>query len=268
MKSRLVLLFVFGAFFFKGFSQTPFEQRISELGLSEVTTDWSDSAEIRMPKPKCAYVNVTGITTIPAKGKPVKGWLEVYDGNGNYFKKRVFMDGQGRTSRTKPKKNFEIDFCDDLWINDSTPDIYFGNWVGQDSYHFKAFHDDFFKADQSAGGYLRNGLLRGCYVARYVPQGGYVLQNHNGLAGFYRVADSGTVTVAPNRAFMVTDDDEGSAAEYVLDSDEVTGIDLATSTPDGIVGIYDLSGTRQTQLRKGLNLVRYSNGTTLKITVK
>ena len=124
------------------------------------------------------------------------------------------------------------------------------------------------EADEYADDYLSNGLLKGCYEERYVPQGGYVLQNHNGLAGFYRVADNGTVKIGPNRAFMATDGDEGSAAEYVLDSDEVTGIDLATSTPDGIVGIYDLSGARQTQLRKGLNLVRYSNGSTLKVTVR
>ena len=120
-------------------AQTSFEKRISELGLSEYTNDWSDSADINIPRPKCAYVNLTGFSAIPKKGRPLKGWFEMYDGNGNYFKKRMIIDGQGKTSRKFDKKNFAVDFCNDEWLNDSTPDITIGDWVEQDSYHFKAF---------------------------------------------------------------------------------------------------------------------------------
>ena len=54
------------------YAQTAFETRIAELGLSEIVTDWSDSAEINIPRPKCAYVNITGIDNMPMK---VKKWL-------------------------------------------------------------------------------------------------------------------------------------------------------------------------------------------------
>ena len=140
--SLLSLFFLVGCYCS---AQTAFEKKISDLGFSEIVTDWSDSAEINIPKPKCAYVNVTGMTDIPPKGFPLKGWFEVYDGNGNYFKKRILMDGQGQTSRKADKKNFEVDFCDDLWLNDSTPEITIGDWVDQDSYHFKAFYSDFLR---------------------------------------------------------------------------------------------------------------------------
>ena len=133
-----------GAVFFCH-AQTSFDTRISELGLSDIITDWSDSAEINFPRPKCAYVNLTGISVIPKKGQPLNGWFEMYDGNGNYFKKRMIIDGQGKSTKKYAKKNFEVDFCDDEWVADDTPDITIGDWVDQDSYHFKAFYFDYFR---------------------------------------------------------------------------------------------------------------------------
>ena len=128
-------------------AQENFDECIQSLGLSDIHTDWSDSTTITMPMPTCAYANITGVktTTIPYK-KNVNWlrWLEIYDGNGNYFKKRIIISVQGRGSTNFPKKNFKIDFCNDEWVGDDTPDITFGDWVSQDAFHLKAFYNDFF----------------------------------------------------------------------------------------------------------------------------
>ena len=128
-------------------AQKTFDECIQSRGLADIQTDWSDSAPITLPMPTCAYVNITGEkTTIPAR-KDVNylRWLEIYDGNGNYFKKRIITSVQGKGSTSDPKKNFKVDFCEDEWVGDETPDITFGNWVSQDAFHLKAFYNDLFK---------------------------------------------------------------------------------------------------------------------------
>ena len=128
-------------------AQKTFDECIQSRGLADIQTDWSDSATITLPMPTCAYVNITGEkTTIPAR-KDVNylRWLEIYDGNGNYFKKRIITSVQGKGSTSDPKKNFKVDFCEDEWVGDETPDITFGDWVSQDAFHLKAFYNDLFK---------------------------------------------------------------------------------------------------------------------------
>ncbi|MBR6981047.1 MAG: CotH kinase family protein [Prevotella sp.] len=128
-------------------AQETFEECIQSRGLADIITDWSDSVTITLPMPTCAYVNITGTnTTIPTR-KDVNyfRWLEIYDGNGNYFKKRIITCVQGQNSTSYPKRNFKLDFCEDEWVGDETPDITFGNWVTQDAFHLKAFYNDLFK---------------------------------------------------------------------------------------------------------------------------
>ena len=137
---------------FLGFStqlmaQKNLEEKLASLGISkEDCHDWSDSANITLPLPTCAYVNVTNIPKMPTKwGVNYHGWVELYDGNGNYFRKRAIVDLQGRGTTKFPEKNFKVAFCNDEWLEEETPDIKFGNWVTQDSYHFKAFYNDIFR---------------------------------------------------------------------------------------------------------------------------
>lgn len=128
-------------------AQETFDECIQSRGLADIQTDWSDSATITLPMPTCAYVNITGTkTTIPTR-KDVKylRWLEIYDGNGNYFKKRIITCAQGQNTTTYPKINFKIDFCEDEWVGDETTEITFGDWVTQDGFHLKAFYNDLFK---------------------------------------------------------------------------------------------------------------------------
>lgn len=124
-----------------------FHEVVSKM---EGTNDWSDSAKISWQEPTRAYVNITGVDEMPqnkykAKYINMHAWIEVYDDNGNYFKKRVILNGQGETSMSFDKKNFAADFCEDEWIGSKTTSITFGDWVSQDAFHFKAFYTDYFK---------------------------------------------------------------------------------------------------------------------------
>ena len=133
-------------------SASAFRQLIERLGLQNPSADWSDQSDIRLPEPRCAYVNITGIDHLPvAKGLPMNAWMEVYDGQGNYFRKRVVLDAQGSSSLIFPKKSFRADFCDDEWVGDSVPDIRIGSWVRQDAFNFKAYYNDYLRGVGTVG---------------------------------------------------------------------------------------------------------------------
>lgn len=131
-----------------------FEQRINDLKYdNNIICDWSDSVEIKLPEPYCAYVNIIDDNeAMPTtKNENHHAYLELYDGNGNYLKKRIITNAQGSTSISFDKKNFTADFCNDEWIGDDTPNIKFGNWVGQESFHFKAYWIDYFRGVGAVG---------------------------------------------------------------------------------------------------------------------
>lgn len=127
--------------------QTDFEKEISKRGFdTDDLTDWSNQKKINIEIPSCAYVNISGISSLPPrKSSNYHAWVEFYDGAGNYFKKRVLLNLQGNSSTTWPKKGYKLDFCEDEWVGDKTPDIKFGNWVKQDAFHIKAYYLDKFR---------------------------------------------------------------------------------------------------------------------------
>ena len=105
------------------------------------------------------------------------------------------------------------------------------------------------------------GSLRGVLAPRYVPQGGYVLQVHNGKTGFYRVTEEGRLRMGSNRAWLEADD---SQANSFLLNTTTDGID-ATEVSPTIIDIHDMRGVRLNSIQKGINIIRYSNGKTLKL---
>ena len=146
MKKIIVLLAICLSECLVAFGQdfADFSQLVEVLQLNTDVKDLSESDDIKLPEPRLAYVNVTGITSFPATKSAIKAcWMEVYDGNGNYFKKRANLHLQGNYSKRFPKTNFSCDFSENDWTEDKTPDIRFGNWVKQDGFHFKAFYTDF-----------------------------------------------------------------------------------------------------------------------------
>ena len=132
--------------------RSEFDAVIAEKRLDKPTHDLSLGSSITLEEPRFAYVNLTGFNTMPA-GKSVtcKGWMEVYDGRGNYFKMPVTIAGQGGYTIRLAKKNFVCHFCDEQWNEDNGCSLKIGNWVAQDAFHFKAFYTDFLRGIGEVG---------------------------------------------------------------------------------------------------------------------
>ena len=99
LRPFVLLIWAIAMFPLTSVAQQTLQQKLASLGIvKEQCTDWSDSAVISLPMPICAYANVTGITAMPSKdGQQLNGWMEMYDGHGNYFKKRVVLALQGQS---------------------------------------------------------------------------------------------------------------------------------------------------------------------------
>ena len=137
---------------------------ISEAAASELSealkkvwfrdfTDWSNETFINLPSlPTCALLNISGVDDMPtSKTTNAKMIVEVWDMNGNYFRKKCIGNVQGDSSRAHPKKNLALDFCEDDWVGDDTTTIKIGSWVSQDSFHFKAYATSITKAECPIG---------------------------------------------------------------------------------------------------------------------
>lgn len=130
---------------------------------SIIATDWSDYISndgdnpLYLPEPRCAILNIisdvdltklskVGLVPKSEEGKRYNVPVEVqyWDKLGNYFKKKAYISGQGRSSMGLLKKNIAIDFFDSNY-NEAAFATRIGNWVAQDSYHLKAYYTDFLK---------------------------------------------------------------------------------------------------------------------------
>lgn len=123
---------------------------LREKGDMVSSTDWSDSKSLEIPEPRCAYINITSsdgtaATWPTTKTANKKYWMQFWDMQGNYFKKRIILNAQGDSSIRFVKKNGAIDICNDEWIGDDTFKVKFGDWLAFDSFHLKAYYTDFFK---------------------------------------------------------------------------------------------------------------------------
>lgn len=123
---------------------------LREKGDMVSSTDWSDKESLEIPEPRCAYINITSsdgtVATWPTtKTANKKYWMQFWDMQGNYFKKRIILNAQGDSSMIFVKKNGAIDICNDEWEGDDTFKVKFGDWLAFDSFHLKAYYADFFK---------------------------------------------------------------------------------------------------------------------------
>lgn len=140
-----------------------FDHLAHRLRLDEDIKDYSELQEIVLDEPSCAYLNITGIESMPSKkGVAQKVWVEVYLSGGNYFRKRAVIDAQGNSSLLFEKKNFKLDFCEDEWQGEETTDIVFGDWVKQDGFHFKAYYIDYLRGVGVAGYKLFDQMTATC----------------------------------------------------------------------------------------------------------
>lgn len=152
-----------------------------------VPLELTDVSSFHLPEPSIAYLDITGVDALPTgKTDDLHAYVEYRDDIGNHFVKRVILNAQGASSLKYPKKNLAMDFCEDEWVGDSTTSIQFGDWVKQDSFHFKAnwidtfrgglavatayrFYDDIAKDDVPLG--ERAGLTDYNTKALYHPDG-------------------------------------------------------------------------------------------------
>ena len=94
---------------------------------------------------------------------------------------------------------------------------------------------------------LTKGLLVGTYEDIDAPLGSYVLQNHDGKVGFYKVGTSATPKVRANRAYLTEGESGVKAFYFGGDADAIQ------SVFDGLVNgdAYDLGGRKVSKLQKG-----------------
>lgn len=116
---------------------------------------------------------------------------------------------------------------------------------------------------------LTFGLLTGLYSGgQGIPAGKYVLQTKNGVQSFRKVPEGG-MTGTKFRAYL-SYDGGGEINTLGFQVDETTairGID-ALLNGEGTEAIYTADGARISAPQKGLNIIRMSNGKTVKVLIK
>ncbi len=122
------------------FGESDFDKKLDELGITyENLTDWSQEATVAFAEPRYAYANITCDSFPTSKEDNLHAYIDLYDNNGNFFRKKILLNLQGDS---KIKSNLSVSFCEDEWVGDLTPSISFGDWVAQDEFHLKGFYAD------------------------------------------------------------------------------------------------------------------------------
>ena len=125
------------------FGESDFDKKLDELGITyDNLTDWSQEANIAFAEPRYAYANITCDSFPTSKEDNLHAYIDLYDNNGNFFRKKILLNLQGDS---QIKNNLSISFCEDEWVGDLSPTISFGDWVAQDEFHLKGFYNDGFR---------------------------------------------------------------------------------------------------------------------------
>lgn len=119
----------------------------------------------------------------------------------------------------------------------------------------------------NAGATFTNGELVGTFSPLAAPVGSYVLQSHSSRVAFYLVGDT-RPTVNPFRAYIRPQAAAANKFSILFDDNEVTAIDAVDADFGSDAEIFTANGTRIHALRRGLNIVKMSDGTVSKIMVK
>lgn len=123
-----------------------------------------------------------------------------------------------------------------------------------------------FNGPRAPLGAYSKGILTGVMKSgTTMPAGSYILQNHEGNVGFYKLATSREATpyhVFINGSMITSSADmfnlnKPTSIEEIEDAEQVTP-----------VSIYDLSGRKVETLQKGTNIIKMSDGSVRKVIVK
>lgn len=115
----------------------------------------------------------------------------------------------------------------------------------------------------------KEGWLTGVYTERNLTKdaGNYVLQNQDGRVAFY-LATTDNVKCVANRAYLTVPAEVSDAKMFTFGGD-VTAISKLTGNTGAVeVERYNAAGAKVTAPVKGLNLVKMSDGSIIKVIVK
>lgn len=99
-----------------------------------------------------------------------------------------------------------------------------------------------------------------------VPANSYVLQKGAVGLAFYYVNKTLDITIAAGKAYLRGDDTLAKANLFFRGGEEPDPMGISTMTPDEspIEAIYNIQGIRQSAPQRGINIIRLSNGRTIK----
>lgn len=98
------------------------------------------------------------------------------------------------------------------------------------------------------------GMLTGVYEDTPAPVGSYVLQNLNGVTGFYQVEDGKQPTVKAGKCYLMLD--VPTAGVKTLTFGDATGVECIQNVEAAIENeMFDLAGRRVTKAVKGIYIV-------------
>lgn len=127
---------------------------------------------------------------------------------------------------------------------------------------YKLYSSDDLTATASA-----DNLLVGVTEANTrVPSNSYVLQNGSIGLAFYYVDESVNITMGAGKAYLKGDPNQVKAALYFRGGGkpDPTAISDVLSQDSPVEAIYNMQGIRQNTMQHGLNIIRLTNGQTIK----
>lgn len=113
-----------------------------------------------------------------------------------------------------------------------------------------------------------SGLLQGVLVdGQTAPKGSYVINYINDKVGFYIVGSENSISVGKNRCYLKGNNTAGGAAKLNIRFEEANAISAVNENAT-ISSIYSASGAKVSSMQKGMNIVKYSDGSVKKVLVK
>ena len=110
-----------------------------------------------------------------------------------------------------------------------------------------------------AGMDLTKGLLTGVYADTEAPVGSYVLQNHDGVVGFYQVSEEEKPLIWAYKCYLTApelpDTDNIVPDVKAFTFGEATAIKTVEALTAGKAQIFDMNGRQLQKLQKGINIV-------------
>ena len=145
-------------------------------------SDFSKDSHIELPIPRiAAQVNIYAQRLPMSKTDDISAKLEYVDKDGNSFIKDVVLNSQGSSSMgyidpiTGERGNLSVDFVDGTTIT-------FGDWVSQDSFHFKKYYIDVFRGQCIVGYRLTEQVYKSHPIGEQYPYEKYI-SNSNAFSG-------------------------------------------------------------------------------------